>query len=426
VVDVAELVIRTDTRQVVIGERQLRDLAQQARRTEQATDRFGRSTEQLGRRMESVNRTFVAARGALTAVAGSMVARELISYADAWTLLQGRLRLVTGSAAELSDITDQLTFVANESGVALEATADLYTRLARATEETGLSQRELIATTEALTRATVISGASAQEAENALRQLAQGMASGTLRGEELNSVMEQMPIVAQAIAREMGVTIGELRELAAEGQVTTDVVISAVQNVGDTWAAEFQQMPRTVAQALAALDNEFGRLIGLTSDASGGASGLAGAIDMLAGAMRDLNDVGLPDWLDPATHLLEGTRRELESIVAAMRAVGLADFTGPLEQLNNMLRAAEGLDVALEDTARRSAAMVFPQPGAGAQEPPVVEITPGPESFQRGADPAVQARTAGAGRGGGRAGARRVLSLHADHRSGVRRRAADP
>src|SRR5690606_18736649 len=124
-----------------------------------------------------------------------------------------RLSLVTSGTEQLVRVQNELFAVAQSTRAPLVDTVDLYGRMARATQELGVSEGQLLTVTNAINQAIVISGASASSAQAALIQLGQGFAAGALRGEELNSVLEQTPRIAQAIADGMRVSVGELRRL---------------------------------------------------------------------------------------------------------------------------------------------------------------------------------------------------------------------
>ena len=145
------------------------------------------------------------------AAVGYLGTQQIVQYAETWTSVQNRLKQVTGTQQELAVATQAVFDVAQRSTSALEPTAELYQRIASSTKVLGVSQTEAIRVTESISKAMSASGVSAESASAALVQLGQAFASGVLRGEELNSVMEQAPALANAIAAGMGVTVGELR-----------------------------------------------------------------------------------------------------------------------------------------------------------------------------------------------------------------------
>jgi len=141
------------------------------------------------------------------------VATKMVGITDAMKQLNSRLDLATSSSAEFARAQQDVFNIAQTTGIKLTSVGDLYTKFARATKNLNVSQADLALITSTVSKAIVVSGASAQEADAALLQLSQGMASGVLRGQELNSVMEQTPRLSRAIAAGMGVELGQLRAL---------------------------------------------------------------------------------------------------------------------------------------------------------------------------------------------------------------------
>lgn len=216
-----------------------------------------------------------------TLVTGAAVA-QLGRLADEYTNLQNRLRLVTTGTENLSRVTKELLGIANQTRSDFTATGELYARLASTTKELGLSQQQLLNFTKQVNQAIVLSGASAQEAAGGLRQLAQGLASGTLRGDELNSVMENFPKVAQIIAEGMGKSIGEIRKLGAEGKITAQAIVEAFASASDQLDQEFGTTVPTLSQSFTVLKNNFMVFIGQLNESTGFTAKLSELIIKLA------------------------------------------------------------------------------------------------------------------------------------------------
>ncbi|NTV02425.1 MAG: tape measure protein [Chlorobiaceae bacterium] len=209
--------------------------------------------------------------------------REVIEISDRYASLEGRLALVTSSSEELRHAQDALYEVAQRSRVAYDSTIDLYTRLARSTKDTlAPSQERLLKVTEAINKALIVSGAESESAKAALIQLGQGMSSAELRGEELNSVLEQTPRLAQMIAEGMGTTVGQLRKLAQEGKLTSAAVFTAMEQQAEKVDKEFAKMPVTVEQATRLVKNSMERVVVEANKAAGATSTLSMAFADLA------------------------------------------------------------------------------------------------------------------------------------------------
>jgi tape measure domain-containing protein len=208
----------------------------------------------------------------------ALVAKQAIQMADAMTNVRNRVRLYTSSVEEANRTVQDLIKRSNSVRIALESTAQLFQRLSSANKSLGLEQKALLDVMDTVNRAIVISGVSADSANAAIIQLGQGLAAGALRGEELNSVMEQTPRLAQALAAGMGIGIGQLRSLGAEGALTAEKVIAALQSQADVINKEFGNIDATVGQAMTVLNNKMLQFVGLVDDATGASGKLARVI----------------------------------------------------------------------------------------------------------------------------------------------------
>lgn len=222
-----------------------------------------------------------------TLVTGAAVV-QLGRLADEYTNLQNRLRLVTTGTENLSRVTKELLGIANQTRSDFTATGELFAKLSSTTKELGLSQQELLDFTKRVNQAIVLSGASAQEAAGGLRQLAQGLASGTLRGDELNSVMENFPKVAQIIAEGMGHSIGEIRKLGAEGKISAQAIIDAFAKAGTQLDEEFGTTVPTLSQSFTVLKNNFLVFIGQLNESTGVTAKLSELIMSIANNLNIL------------------------------------------------------------------------------------------------------------------------------------------
>lgn len=323
----------------------------------------------LGSTISTVGRSFV---GALGPLAGALSVRQIVSYSDAWQNLQGRLKLVTSDSEDLATTTTRLFGIAQQTRVAFDDVGNLYARLARSTQELGVSQGDLLQVTQAINQAVIVSGASAQEASAGLIQLSQGLASGALRGDELRSVLEQLPRVAQAIADGLGVTIGQLRELGTTGQLTSEKVFGALLGQAGKLRDEFGRMPETVGQALTKVSNSFEFLIGNLNASTEATSGLTGALDQLAAGIASLEfATAIEDTFGALARFAAEAQTGVEDLAGALsrlsQSAGIADLgqalkalasASPTETLkstaqdiNNITGVLTGLRTALEGGA---------------------------------------------------------------------------
>ena len=179
---------------------------------------------------KSMDSLSVATRALAGHMAGLLTVGSAISKMDTYTGLQNRLKLVTNNQAELNKATED-TFRIAQNLFSLGFCVQVYQRFSDNAKTLNLTMDDTARLTETVSKAVAISGASAEAADAALVQFGQALASGTLRGEELNSVMEQTPALAKAIAKGMGITVGELRSVAAEGKITSQEIVKALRNV---------------------------------------------------------------------------------------------------------------------------------------------------------------------------------------------------
>lgn len=221
----------------------------------------------------------------LAVYAGIQALSGIVRLSDEYQGLNDRLRLATSSSAEFETAQRGIYAIAQQTGGALGAVNDLYVGLSRSTEQLGLNQGQLLTITAAINQSFAVSGTNAASAEAATRQLGQAFASGVLRGDEFNSMMENAPGLASALATALGVTSGELRKMAADGKLTSDVLASGLLQQAPAIAAQFDQMGLTVGRAFTQLSNATLRFVGEASQASGAGAALAAVISGIAGAL---------------------------------------------------------------------------------------------------------------------------------------------
>ncbi len=196
--------------------------------------------------------------GGLVGIGGfALLTKALIGQINTYSNLSNRLKLVTKDAKELAEVQRTLFDVAQDTRGSLEGTIDIYTRFARSTKALKLSQEELAQITTTVNQTLIISGASTQAANAAIVQLGQGLASGVLRGQELNSILEQTPRLAAAIAKGMGVATGKLKSLGEQGKITSKAVVDALKSQANAVGDEFGKMDKTIAQAFVQIENSF-------------------------------------------------------------------------------------------------------------------------------------------------------------------------
>lgn len=256
--------------------------------TETGARRVKAGLEGIASGASGAERTLTLLRRTLGALGFAAVVRSLVSTADAYTNMQNQLKLVTKSTGELVLVNEELLAISNRTRSSLESTATVYTRVSRQAEALGMSQNEVLGFTESLNQAIILSGSSAQEAAMGVRQLGQAIGSGVLRGDELNSVLENTSEVAMVIAKGMGVTIGQLRKLGAEGKITAADIVRAFAEAREELAERFGKTVPTVGQALQVLQNNWLTFVGAMDKATGITDALAKSILWVADNLETL------------------------------------------------------------------------------------------------------------------------------------------
>ncbi|MDS0823293.1 tape measure protein [Proteus mirabilis] len=281
--NVGEIVyqVQMDVRQLLTSQQQLE---QRLNRMDSSFNRTSQSVNNTERSMQSLSKVAAALTGYLSA---SMVA----SYSEAWTELNNKLSNSVRASESLIDVTQRVFDISQATRSSLDATATLYARLERGTREYNTSAADLAKLTSIINQGFIVSGATAQEAENAIIQLSQGIASGVLRGEEFNSVAEQGSRLMVALADSMGVGIGQLRKMAAEGKLTTDVVVKGLLSQGDAIGKEFAKTTRTMSQAFQEAGNNLTKFLGENTTIKSTISAFSDAVITVSKNLDELSSV---------------------------------------------------------------------------------------------------------------------------------------
>ena len=244
-----------DTRSFQTAREELARMGAQLEEVENQTRRTGGAAESMKSKFMH----------AAAAVGAALSIKNIIGLADAMTQTEARLNLITGDLEKTAALQDQIMASANRSRASYQSTADAVAKMGIMAKDAFNNTDELVAFTELINKQFTIAGASVAGQEAAMMQLTQAMASGVLRGEELNSIFEQAPTIIQTIADHLGVSVGEIRAMAAEGQITAQVVKEAMLGSAKEINDQFNDMPYTFAQVWTMMQNilleAFGPLI---------------------------------------------------------------------------------------------------------------------------------------------------------------------
>lgn len=261
---------------------QVKQLDKELEATTQELSQTEQASKGVSSELQGLKTGFNALTGALAALGIGVTASEIAQTADAYKNLSGRISIAIGDHGNLEKAMDDVKNVAIATNSNLEATGELYARLTKIGQEMKWPQEQALALTETINKAIQVGGGSAASNEAAITQLNQALGSGVLRGDEFNSMMEQSPRLAQALADGLGVTTGKLRELAGEGKLTTEVVTQALLSQSEKITAEFDKFPATIGASIENLKTAWTVYIGEADAATGASAKVAEAIKFVA------------------------------------------------------------------------------------------------------------------------------------------------
>ncbi|WP_395314027.1 tape measure protein [Enterobacter ludwigii] len=335
-----EYVIKADTAQLLRADKQVRNV----------TDGMEGGFNRADKAASSLTSSFGSLSRVATSLMAILSAQQVAQYADAWTTLNNKLANALRPSEQLVDVTERVFNITQQTRGSLDATASLYARLERATREYGTSADDLAKLTTIINQGFVVSGATAQEAENAIIQLSQGLASGALRGEEFNSVNEQGNRLIVALADSMGVGIGQMRQMAAAGKLTTDVVVNGLLSQGVKIGNEFANTTTTISQALQVAGNNITKFFGENSTVKTGTAIFNDAVISVS------ENIGALSAILTATAAVMGSRY-VGALTLATQAK-LSGVAATIKQQTAEYNAAKAAIASAEAEIRNSQAII--------------------------------------------------------------------
>ncbi|HID3459529.1 TPA: tape measure protein [Serratia marcescens] len=293
--DGGSLVYQVDieTAKMVTGSRQaavvLGEMEKQANRSSKAVDGLTSSADSAGRSMSGFKSVLSGVASAISVALIIDYGKAFLTVADNITQLQSRiLRLSTDAAAAMSTF-ETLTAIASTTGASLRDTAKLWEAMTSALKGTGATNTQILALTDTLQKIGRVGGSSTEEMANALRQFGQSISSGTVRAEEFNSILEQMPELARQIGAGMGLSMGQLRQAMLEGKLSAQDALNAIMKQSSAVNDEFSKLPRTMDQASNSLTISLQNLIGKMNEAMGASATMVKVIDSISAAIDRLS-----------------------------------------------------------------------------------------------------------------------------------------
>lgn len=286
---------------------------------------------------------------------GNLAITNLSQTVDEYKSYESRINLISKSNAQAKGTFSELMQIANETGSAFGATAELYTRLYRAMGNQANSA-ELLQFTRTIQQMTAISGAGAEEAKAAIIQLAQGLASGALRGDEFNSVAEQMPILLEVLQKSLGKTRAELRKMAEEGELTPQLILGATKEATEEIQRQYEQMPLTIGRAMNQLSNSWLGFVGNTDKTISASSLVAGAISLVANNLDLLAGALITAGAAYTVHLIAPLAKKATALAASTFAVN-ANTVAVNANASAQVRTAQATIIAMRAVDGESASV---------------------------------------------------------------------
>lgn len=255
------------------------------------------------------------ALGAASAAGVTQIAR----LGDQYTETMNKLRAATGSVQAASAVYAELVALSQQTGASISESAGAFVRFSVAARAIGATNGEVLQLTRTIQQAGLISGASTQEAAAGVQQLGQALASGQLQGDELRSILENMPTLAEALARELGVSVGQLRSMGSEGQLTSDRVFQALLRASEGINKQFNDLTPTMGRAFSVLGQAMVEFVGKLDQALGLSQAIARAATAAAAAVGNVSrGVGPRSPAEQAEFDVSEAQRRQAELVAEM------------------------------------------------------------------------------------------------------------
>ncbi len=274
--DVRSLVIAIGFK---VNNSNVKQVEQTTKKVKTGLERVGDSADKAGNKVDSL---FSKLSGLAMFAGVSLTLGSIVKTIDEWKVIEGQVNNVTKSQQESKAVQKEIYNIASRTRQQYGSTAELFTSVARNAQELKKSTKDILLFTEDVSNAMLLGGGSAASQEAALVQLGQALGSGTLRGDELNSILDQAPRLAKAIAEGMNTTIGQLRQMGSEGKLTAQDVFKAIRSQSDRLKMELGKMPWTVGQASNKMQNALGKFFKEFEDKTGVIDGMAKRMAKLA------------------------------------------------------------------------------------------------------------------------------------------------
>lgn len=357
-----------------MGQDYYKTMEQGGKQAAAVTRETQRSIAALNAELVSVKST---ATGLAGAFAGAFATHQLIQFADTWNQLSGRLRLASTGAEDFATAQRSLMDISQRTGTSFEANATLYARIASSLRDAGYASADVAKVTETVATSLKLSGASTEEASSVITQLSQALGSGVLRGEEFNAIMDNGGRLAKLLAQGLGTTVGGLRNMANNGELTTDKIVPLLTNV-EQLRKEFDTLPASISGSSQKVENAFmawvggaNSAVGASSTLSGILDGLAKNIDTVANTAGALVGIGLARFFgnmvgsvaSATTEIVKNTAAEVALAQAQVRATQVS--VAAARQAVYRAQQAKAAAVSIESQIAAERSLIAAQAGLG-------------------------------------------------------------
>ena len=254
-------------------------------------DQTKKGFDAVNKQVKSTRGSFLNLKNAILGVLGSVVVKQALDLANSFQQVQNRLKLVTNSTNELLNVQEKLFVVAQKTRGAFAETVTLYQKLALNSKNLGLNQNQLLTITENVNKAIAISGADSIQASAGILQLSQAFASGRLQGDEFRSISENIPVILDILAQSTGIARGELKKMAGEGKLTSEVLAKALFEATSDLDSQFTKLAPTISQATTVMGNSLLNLVGKIFEATNASTLLSKALIEVSKQMDEASKI---------------------------------------------------------------------------------------------------------------------------------------
>lgn len=304
-----------------------------------------RATDRVRDRAESAANAF---RNIFAGLAGLAAVKSIVTVADEMQSLRSRISLLQQTVGDVGQSFEEVAKRASDARAPIEAYAGLYTRLGNAGKDYIKTQEDLLGITDTISRALVVSGASAQESGSVMIQFSQALGSGVLQGEEFRAMAEAAPQYLDQLALAMNIPREQLKKMASDGKLTSRAVIEATRQMSGYFESKFRQMPMTVGQATTIIANRFGVMVDRLNRESMFITRIA---DAIVGGF-DKIEAGvtwLGDRFDGFSNVVRASLIAIGVVAAAWAAPLIAGAAAALIAMAPMILIIAGIALALDE-----------------------------------------------------------------------------